>query len=383
MNQQKIENRFVDVAGSPRDMGFQQGEKFRELIQGTFKRLLRFEGIKLVKPKLLPAFIFGGLLKKKIVKEWKKPLEIIAPALKERIAGIAEGAGTPLDELLVIQALEVLSDEINLVTTGGCSSFAVLPEKYEGNELVIGKNFDFMNDFMDDNLIRISRPAGKFRSVELTYQQISGSHAGMNERGLVVVYNYGITAEHTRVRLPITFMVQQVLENCASVDDALTVVQSFRYPNAAILIIADSKNKVVSVEISPEHIDYRYPAGGFLVNTNFYLCRETKKCDIPQDLRYSKRAPKGLAGKRIHETNEKRYGCAMELMNREKGRLTLGSLLNVLRSHNGSPAGDDNTICRHGEFFCTQASSLFFPKHKKVMVVLGAPCRNEYREYYL
>jgi len=374
---------IIKVSGTPFEMGFQQGKKFAGQIQETFRHIIKFEGIQTIKPKILPNFIFSYLLKQKIVKDWKKLIEILAPTLYERMLGISNGAKTPLEELFVVQALEILSDDVSLVTTGGCTSFAVLPERYAGNEMILGKNFDFMETFKDDNIIRFSSPDRKFKSIELTYKQLSGSHDGMNEKGLVVLYNYGITSERTKTRLPITLLVQQILENCATVEEALILLESFRYPNAAILLIADSKDTVVSVEISPDHISHRHPDNGIIANTNMFLCPETKLYDLPHTVHYSKNAPGDLAGNRIHETNELRFSAAMNILNSEKGKLQLDTLKSILSDHNGKPGGDDNTVCRHGKFFTTQASAMFFPKHRKVLITMGTPCNNEYKEYKL
>jgi predicted choloylglycine hydrolase len=382
-NAEQNPDKFVEVTGSHYDMGYQQGERFREDIQQVFRKILKFEGVRMIKPKLLPEFIFGYLIKKKVVKEWEKLIEIIVPKLSERMLGISEGSKTPLDELFVVQALEVLSDDVHLVTSAACSSFAVLPEKYDGHELVIGKNFDFMADFKDDNIVRVSNPIKKYRSIEVTYQPLAGSHDGMNEKGLVVIYNYGVTDERTQTRLPITLLVQQMLENCATVDEAMIVLESFRYPNAAILLIADAHDKVVSVEISPDHIGHRHPDKGYIVNSNMFLCPETKRYDLPHSMSYSSTAPKSLAGKRVHESNELRFSCAMNLFGNVEGRVNLEYLKKVLRDHGGSDTGNDNTICRHGEFFQTQATVLFFPKHRKMLAGFGYPCQTEYKEYRL
>jgi len=370
---------LINVFGSSYDMGFQQGKFFKKDIKNTFKRILSFEGIKTLKPKFLPKFIFGEILKNKLVQEWEKPIEIIMPDLKERLIGISDGSNIDISELYVVQALEVLSDDVSLVSSSSCSCFAILPERSEEKQLIIGKNFDFINDFKNDNLIRISHPEKKYSSIELTYKQIAGCHDGMNQKGLTVIYNYGVSTEKTQVRLPITLLVQKILQECETIEEALIVVKNFRYPNGAILLIADSKNNVISVEITPEHIGLRYPEHGFIFNTNFYLSNEIKKYNIKKNTVYSSKAPKSIRGKRIHESNEIRYNRGVELIEKEK-KISVEYLINLLKDHNGFTEGNDNTICRHGGFFSTQVSGLFYPNSRKVLICYGPPCKNEYRE---
>jgi len=372
------QHNFIVTEGSYYDMGFQQGEKFKGEIQRVFKRILKMESISLVKPIFLPGFLFAKIFKKFGTNKVKKPIDIITPNQAYRILGLSEGSKTDLDTLYCVQALEVISNEVNFVM--GCFSIALLREKFNGKKLVIGKNFDYIKGFTTDNIIRISKPKGKYSSIDLTYHSIAGAHDGMNEKGLVVVYNYGVTKEYTEARLPITLIVQDILENCATVDEAIALIRNFRYPNGAILTLADVKNNVASVEISPEHIGLRYPKDGFLVNTNFFQTPEMKQYDIPSDAYYSKKSPKAIRGTRIHESNEKRYYRSLDLLH-GRSSVDMNLMKNILMDHDNKPRGDGDTICRHGEFFETQVSAMFFPEDRKVLVNIGNPCGGIYKEY--
>lgn len=370
---------FLAVSGSPRDMGRRQGSEFAADIKGTFKRVLGFEGIKLVKPFFLPNAVFGWLVKREITSKWLSNIKVVAPHQYERLEGISESSGAPLAELLSIQALEVMADDVSLVIEG-CFSAAFAPSRTSDGEPVVIKNFDFIRDFADDNIARLSSPKNGFASFELTYKQITGSHDGMNEKGLVITYNYGLTVEKTQARLPITLLVQEMLENCATVEAALALVGNFRFPNAAILTIADASGAAASVEITPEHIAVRRPQDGILVNTNFFSCPETVKYDIPRSARYSKKAPAGIRGRRIHETNELRYERAVEIIKSAK-KLDEGDFIKLLSDHSRGAAGSEDTICRHGDFFRTQVSAIFFPRRRRILVAFGFPCSSEFSEY--
>ena len=48
--------------------------------------------------------------------------------------------------------------------------------------------------------------------------------------------------------------------------------------------------------------------------------------------------------------------------------------------------GDDNhpsytTICRHGEYASTIRSVIFYPARKKVKILYGKTCQNQYEEF--
>ncbi len=385
---------FLSVAGTHKQMGIQQGREFAADIKKTFKRVLSFEGIKLVKPFFIPGPLFAYLVKKEITSKWLSNIKVISPHQYERLLGIAEGANTPSEELLSIQALEVMADDVSLVM-GGCFSAALSPSRTVSGEPVLIKNFDFITDFSEDNIARLSSPDGnRYASFELTYKQITGSHDGMNEKGLAITYNYGLTTEKTQTRLPITLLVQEMLENSSNIEEALTIIKNFRFPNAAIITLADTSGKAVSVEITPEHIDIRQmPSDGILVNTNYFQIEEMKKYDIPHDTCYSaKKAPAGIRGLRIHETNELRYERALEILNSRR-KHSEDDLIKLLSDHHlphgktdafprsSDTTGSENTICRHGGFFRTQVSALFYPRKRRVLVAFGFPCKAEFAEY--
>ncbi|MCS7151149.1 MAG: C45 family peptidase [Endomicrobia bacterium] len=391
---------FLRVEGSYYEMGFKQGEFFANDIRTSFVRLIRSKSIKSIKPPLVPTFVFGQLLKHLLYRKWKKAIEILLPEYSQRIKGIAEGAKVDLSDLYVIQSIEVMADDVRyfvekseVATTAaikrcdflifGCSSICVLQNVIRSPQMIVGKNFDYLNDFSSDHLVRISKPRNGYKSIEITYKQIAGAHDGMNEKGLVVLYNYGLSTEKTQIRIPITILVQQLLERCSSVEEAIMFIKSFRYPNGAIITLADSSNRAVCVELTPEHIGFRKPEDGVLIATNFYLSEDVRKFDIPHNARFRSRGiSKNLQGKRVHQSSEQRYYRMLELT-KKIVRFDIEDVENILKDHNGKPIGDDDTICRHGEFLSTQIGVIFLPKVRKVRVYYGTPCRKNTYEYEL
>ncbi|MCS7230638.1 MAG: C45 family peptidase [Elusimicrobiota bacterium] len=381
---------FLKVKGSYYEMGFQQGEYFCKDIKTSFERLIKSKAIKSIKPKLFPNFVFSKLLKYVIYKKWKKPIEILIPDYSNRIKGIADGADVDVGELYVIQSIEVMADDVRYFlknntnfTPLGCSSICILPKMTYNNELILGKNFDYLSEFLTDQIVRISQPKEGYKSIEITYKQIAGCHDGMNEKGLVVLYNYGLTIEKVQTRIPITILVQQLLERCANIEEAIMFIKSFRYPNGAILTLADASNRTVCVEITPEHIGFRKPSDGVVVATNFYISEEVKKYDIPHNAYFKKWGlPKELQNKRVHQSNELRYLRILQML-KEKHKVSLEDIEEILKDHSNKNSGDDDTICRHGELLSTQASIIFLPKSKKIKVCFGQPCKNKYTEFSL
>lgn len=378
---------FIKVKGTDYEMGFQQGEYFALDIQKTFPKLIRSKAIKTIKPPFLPNFLFSNLAKLVVLKQWEKSIKILLPEYSERIKGLSDGSRTNLKELYFIQAIEVMADEIKYYLkessyTFGCSSVCILPKIFRNSETIVAKNFDYLTEFATDHIVRISQPKNGYKSIEVTYKQIVGSHDGMNEKGLVVLYNYGLSIEKTQTRIPITLLVQQILQRCSNIDEAITFIKAFRYPNGAIITLVDFTNRAVCVELSPEHISFRQPKDGILAATNFYLTEEMKKYDIPPNAYFAKNYPKGLRNVRVHKSNEERYYRILELIKKFSGSsIGIREVEMILKDHNNKSLGDDNTICRHGDLISTQVGMIFIPKKRKLRIYFNNPCRSLPEEF--
>ncbi|MFQ3675889.1 MAG: hypothetical protein SNJ64_05045, partial [Endomicrobiia bacterium] len=151
-------NNFIKVCGTYYEMGFQQGEKFADEIKNFYLRLLNSKVIKILKPRLLPKFLFSFLLKNELLKKWKRPIEFLSPEYSDRMKGLSEGALTPLPELYTIQSLEVMSNDTTYFL-GGCSSVCLLPTSLKTPFTILAKNFDYLSDFSEDHLVRQSIPS--------------------------------------------------------------------------------------------------------------------------------------------------------------------------------------------------------------------------------
>jgi hypothetical protein len=52
-----------------------------------------------------------------------------------------------------------------------------------------------------------------------------------------------------------------------------------------------------------------------------------------------------------------------------------------LRDHGLDGEPSDNTICKHGEVSSSIRSMIFYPRKKKMKLLYGYPCQNEYEEF--
>ncbi len=365
---------ILEVSGDSYEMGLLQGEKLSQKMRKAFRDYISAPYFKNAKPLLVPFGIFVKIAKKRAAEAILDLLDF-TPRIKERFFGVVKGSGMETGEIALMSAGEVLLNEVPY-TLGGCTGIAVMPERSKTGEMIVMKNFDYPVEFLPYNLLRISRPRDGYSSAELTMTPLAGSHDGMNEKGLVILYNYGLSFEKGEKGPLITALIQESLEECGSVECVVRKFEGKRFPSSAILMVADGKNALV-MEITPRHFGIREPERGYLVMTNHFRTPQVKPYDIPSEAVFSKKAIKELRGVRVHQSDELRYERAVELIE-DFGKVGLDEVMKILRDHGKDGVPSDDTICRHAYPYSTIGSAVFLPNSKKVLYKSGNPCEGEY-----
>ncbi len=370
---------YIEVSGTAFEMGFQQGRQLKESINESYDSVIHSSEICYVKPFIIPEKLFINLIKKKATNLMKRVLKGSDQIYIDRLTGIAEGSGVDLKKLFLLQALEIFIDDISYVCNG-CSSAGLLCEKSESNEPILIKNFDFLTICAPFSVLRKSNPVKGFQSIDITFSPVIGTHDGMNETGLTILYNYGMSKEPYSKTLPLTILIQKILETVSTTTEAIDILRRRRnFANGAILTLCDASGDIKVVEISPKHFGVRTPVNNFITATNYYIIDELREFNIPTNAYYKTKIP-DLKNVRIQQSNESRYNRLNELLEM-KEKFNGVELKKILRDHNGTVSGNDDTLCRHSKNIGTTASAIFYPKQRKVEVLFGNPCENEYQEF--
>jgi hypothetical protein len=308
-------------------------------------------------------------------------LEAHYPRQHDRMAGIAAGAGVPLSWLFVAPSVEIALNGAHYVRPGACTALGVTGSRARNGEPMIVKNFDYPDAARDTYLVRRSRPTGRglAASIEVGAAPLVGSHEGVNERGLAVAYNYGTFAGSAGARVAITNLVQELLEECASVPDALARLAQRPRAGSAILMLADSSGELVSAELSPDDIAVRRAAdhGDRLAHANHALTEAMAARDVPHDAVLSRWNPRPVRGARVHASSEHRQRRAEELLD-ACGAASEADLERFAADHDGGEACTDNTICRHGPYYRTTCSVVLFPRRRTMKVMFANPCAGRF-----
>ncbi|HKE13582.1 MAG TPA: C45 family peptidase, partial [Kofleriaceae bacterium] len=308
------------------------------------------------------------------------------PEHLERMIGIAEGGGVPVHLLFVAPMVELTLNRgvYTMPPPAACTAVAVTRGRSATGEPMIAKNFDYPPASNAVHLTRQSRPraAGRVASLEVTKAPLPGCHDGVNQHGLAVAYNYGHFRGRSRARISITVLVQELLENCRSVGEALAALRARPRAGGALLMLADADGDIASVELAPDMFTVR--RGDALVHANHAVTEEMAARDVPREARIPRWVwPAELRGRRVQESSERRLGRAESLL-AAIGAATDRDLSAILADHGeaGGP-GDDHTLCRHGPYYSTTCSMVLYPRRRAMRLLVGSPCTGSFTDLSL
>lgn len=162
-----------------------------------------------------------------------------------------------------------------------CSCFAMA----HGNEVVFGRNSDFLTALEEDNtnaLYRLTDGAYAFMGHTTSFVQMED---GVNVHGLAV----GLTSVYPTVRQPgfnAGMLVRYLLEKCRTTREALTRLRQLPIGSAQTLTIADAAGEMAVVECNAEEQQVVPPSAEgcrYVCATNLFHSRAMQKYNCPLD----------------------------------------------------------------------------------------------------
>ncbi len=364
--------RTITLEGNDRERGIQQGEQTAHLLREGIEKLMNFSAFRDNIPLWDKLPFMRGFLYKAAVgvgsRAFIRSIKTIYPQW-QKLKGISKGSKVPLKDLIFLNSIEIL------MIASGCTAFAV-----GGKEPVAGKNFDLFTDFSRLMIVRYEMPYGKLKNLNVSFAHMPGSHTGMNEKGLFITYNYGVSREKMGKEKPlISLLVQEILENYESVQEAIEYLErQDGFSNGANLLMMDAEGDFAVVEITPSEMAVRR-GPEYVIASNHYL--ELEDYNIDPEAKYHPPAPKFLLGKNISHSNIARYERVKQLIESKLSRrkkFTLQDAKDILRDHGEKNRPDEDTVCRHYYTLGTMASIIALPKKKEIHILFGYPCQGEY-----
>ena len=157
----------------------------------------------------------------------------------------------------------------------GCTSWFIHPELSSTGGAMLQKN----RDYTGQNLIsaRLFRAMpGRYKVLTVGDLWSSGAGAVMNEKGVMITQNDGITWEQQRRKVSVgcVFLLRYLAEHCATADAAVAMLKDFYSRNfmrdGDIYFIADARKGYV-LETTSRHVTVAPIEFGFEVRANNYI----------------------------------------------------------------------------------------------------------------
>ena len=155
----------------------------------------------------------------------------------------------------------------------GCSSLAAWSRHTQGEQLLIGRNFDFYlsDDFATEKLVRFVRPTEGYPFMSYAWGGMIGVMSGMNTEGLTVTINAGKSNIPLKAHTPISLLCREILQFASTTKEAIAIAKKRKvFVSEAIMVGSAKERKAVIIEVSPKKFGVYEVTNGLLLCTNHF-----------------------------------------------------------------------------------------------------------------
>ena len=345
--------REIEVSGPPRQLGGQIGEAARDEIRGF--SALALDRLSSQAPDGVAAALEAANASASFVEDY-------APHLLDEIRGIADGAGIPFEQVMLLQ----VRNQLDATLEAGCTSVALPAEARSGRGPVVAQNWDNDAALSGSIVVITRRPVGQPALMTVGPAGLI-AYIGFNDRGLAACLNT-LPAPRRDEGVPHYFTLRQLFGG-SSLDEALAAVErAQRVIPANIMLSTPGGPADLEVGIDGVYVLHDGGPHGAVTHTNH--------CLHPQ-LRTVAERYGDLAQSRARKT---RIDALL-------GTSPIGipDLQDALRDHAAYP----RSICRHPNddaatgWWQTVLSVIIEPREGRMHVSRGNPCGRPYERYVL
>ena len=283
--------------------------------------------------------------------------------LLEEAKGIAQGAGVPFEEIMVLNTrYELLKFP---KAAHECTGFAVLPEASEKGETIMGQNWDTM-DFVGKGVYVLHIDEGNGTRILGLTEPGQLIRNGMNSYGISVnSMNLLSIYDKAEAGVPTNFARRRILQ-AHNFEEAEALVRSFQFPVSCNYFIGSREGIAADFEATPEEVFQVLPQNGVLGHGNDFVIDPSVDRDF--------RSFRHFRGQRLHR-----------LLLEKGGGITPEYIQQCLRDHYRHPL----SVCNHtgekeGEYgLHTIASMLYCLDRECAYICRDNPCVGTYECYQL
>lgn len=269
--------------------------------------------------------------------------------------------------------------------TGNCGHMVALPPITENGHVLVGRNYEF-SDSMDDLRLCTTRVRGKAAHIGFS-TFIFGRGDGMNEHGLsVTMSSAGLPVGMGEGMQPphqdgfhFWALIRALLDQCRSVEGALSLVLNMPLCCNLNLIIADRYGKAALVEIVGENKAIKSLDSGSEEQC-LWSANHLSLPEMVEHLPYAMRNSLVRSGiiesglKQFDGVEEKKEGGSPQSHSPAIGRETLRKILS-------DPYPEGLCCPYYNEFFGTLRSMVFDLTAREAEICFGSPALNEWHTF--
>jgi predicted choloylglycine hydrolase len=275
------------------------------------------------------------------------------PALLDEFRGYAAAQDRAWEEVL-----PHFSNNLPEGSLGGCTTLA---RRLPDGHVLVARNHDFLYTRKERYLRRLS-PTGYPASLGMQSGFIASCYDGVNDHGLFVSLHIvrARTAEQVPPGVAAHLVPRILLETCRAAQEAIRQVQEMPHLLTFNYLVADP-DEMFAVETYPGFVRVRHPTNGSLVVTNYYASPDMRplqgRRDMTEKIERIRWIEERIA---VDKVDDAAAGWAWAQC--------------LLRDHSAP-------VCRHQPNDATIWSLVADLTARRVAYCLGAPCRNEFREW--
>jgi isopenicillin-N N-acyltransferase-like protein len=344
--------RILRLNGSPYDVGFQHGQKLRELIAGYYsycRMILHDPPENTVK---------------EVLYNVEEGLRRAYPEALEEMRGIADGSRLDYDQVLLLN----FTSEVRSQLTGGCTGFTAVEAATKSTHPIMGKTRDMGSQlffpFQIGMKIQSSTGTNVFLAEAFSGMAVTG--CGMNEHGLGLALNIIISINDVDNTIGVqrAFLARLILEQCTNVQEALKCCSHHDTAYQGVnFLLCDRYGDSALIEKSHCHQVIMRGKDGVLASTNYF--------QHPAMQAYSSI---------IGQSSKARLDRITALLQSNRGHIDLALAKKFLRDHNHGL--DNYSICRHTPTRAnTVQAYILEPRSNMVYIADGHPCQSRFHPY--
>ena len=211
------------------------------------------------------------------------------PHLKEELAGIVRGSGTPFSDILILNCLDDVLNVLRRLAPrtpipAACSSFALWGNRTHDGGVLHGRNLDyhFRGTPIDDGgevarlllkqtTLFVYRPEGRAPFLSIGWPGLVGTATAINLEGIALGGLTSYLRGTSPNGMPATVLYRRIMEESRTLADAGGILRGARRTIGNNLLVSSGREgRAALFEITRDRVEELTSGDGVLVSTNHF-----------------------------------------------------------------------------------------------------------------